>query len=441
MRTGLVCFPSMNKSDYHPLTPGTSTSETSFWINLAAVLIAVVVLELYRSFSHRLSGVPVFAVFVLTITTNIVLLERIFYPRTCFYSKWRIRRAICWKRVFYKEVAFVVTMAAIGFVYWLLPVFEVSSFTAEYKPFLSYIVPFLVISSLPYFCLMDRMDETPDDIYCKLGRAIVNRKRTVSGFELGNYVRTWLVKAFYLSLMQPAMMEKIYWLWQLSWENIRESPGNMFFAAEAACFFIDLTYASVGYLVNFKILNSHTRTAEPTLLGWVVAIMCYYPFWGVLFYPYFCRYNDVGWMNVFHSGSILWWIWAALIIALESLYAMASVAIGFRFSNLTYRGLVNTGPYRWTKHPAYVFKNISWWLLSMPFMAASPLLAVKLSLLLLLNNIVYYLRARTEERHLSHYPEYVAYALEMNEKSIFRWVAKIMPFLKYRPLRQNERLF
>ena len=77
----------------------------------------------------------------------------------------------------------------------------------------------------------------------------------------------------------------------------------------------------------------------------------------------------------------------------------------------------------------------------MPFMAASPLMAVKLSLLLLLNNVIYYLRARTEERHLSHYPEYVAYALEMNEKSIFRWVAKLMPFLKYKPLRQDERLF
>ncbi len=441
MRTGFVCFPPMNKSDYHPLTPGTSASETSFGINLAAVLIAVVVLELYRSFSHRLSGVPVFAVFVLTITASIVLLERVFYPRTCFYVKWRIRRAISWKRVFFKEVTFVVTMAAIGFVYWLLPVFETSSFTDEYRPFLSYLVPFLFIASLPYFCLMDRIDETPEDIYYKLGMAIVHRKRTVSGFELGNYVRTWLVKAFYLSLMQPAMMGKINWLWQLSWENIRESPGSMFFVAEAACFFIDLTYASVGYLVNFKILNSHTRTAEPTLLGWVVAIMCYYPFWGALFYPFFFSYNEVGWMSVIRAGSILWWIWAALIIALELMYAMASVAIGFRFSNLTYRGLVNTGPYRWTKHPAYVFKNISWWLLSVPFMAASPLMAVKLSLLLLLNNLIYYLRAKTEERHLSHYPEYVAYALEMNDKSIFRWVARIFPFLKYRPLRQSERLF
>jgi hypothetical protein len=430
----------MNKSDYCPLTTGDSGSETSFWINLAAVLIAVGALVACRCLG-LLQGPPLFIVFVLAITLSVVLLEWIFYPRTCFYSKWKIRRAIEWRRVFYKEVAFLATMAAIGFVYWLLPVFESGSFTEEYKPFLSYLAPFLIIASLPYFCLMDKMDEAPDDIYFKLGKAIVHRQRTVTRFELGNYIRTWLVKAFYLSLMQPAMMAKIYWLFQFSWENVKGSPAALFYAASAACFFFDLAYASVGYLVNFKILNSQTRTAEPTLLGWLVAIMCYFPFWGVLFYPYFCRYNEISWMSVFRTGSVLWWIWAVLIIALELTYAFASVAIGFRFSNLTYRGLVNTGPYRWTKHPAYVFKNISWWLLSVPFMASSPLTALKLSLLLLLNNAIYFLRAKTEERHLSHYPEYVAYALEMNEKSIFRWVARLLPFLKYRPLRPDERLF
>ena len=67
--------------------------------------------------------------------------------------------------------------------------------------------------------------------------------------------------------------------------------------------------------------------------------------------------------------------------------------------------------------------------------------AIKLSLLLLLNNAIYFLRAKTEERHLSHYPEYVAYALEMNEKSIFRWVARLLPFLRYRPPAKSDLMF
>ena len=120
---------------------------------------------------------------------------------------------------------------------------------------------------------------------------------------------------------------------------------------------------------------------------------------------------------------------------------MATVAAGIRFSNLTYRGLWNTGPYRWTKHPAYVFKNVSWWLVSLPFIANSGAAAVKCSLLLLGVNALYFLRAKTEEAHLSHYPEYVAYATAMNDKSIFRWCAKLLPFLKYRPPRAAEMLF
>ena len=45
-----------------------------------------------------------------------------------------------------------------------------------------------------------------------------------------------------------------------------------------------------------------------------------------------------------------------------------------RFSNLTHRGIITNGPYRYSKHPAYLAKNLSWWLVSMPFMiTVSPL--------------------------------------------------------------------
>ena len=88
-----------------------------------------------------------------------------------------------------------------------------------------------------------------------------------------------------------------------------------------------------------------------------------------------------------------------------------------------------------------MFKNLSWWLISVPFLLNTWQIAVKGSVLLLGLNVIYYLRARTEERHLSHYPEYVAYALAMNDRSIFRWCAKLMPFLKYRAPDESSRRF
>ena len=220
-------------------------------------------------------------------------------------------------------------------------------------------------------------------------------------------MRSWLVKAFWLSLMQPAMIEKLQWMVAGDWRKLAGTPVEAYVAATTVCFFIDLCYASVGYVTNLKMFNTHTRTAEPTLLGWAVTLVCYWPFWAVLFYPYFLKYDSAHrWLKCCTAGSAVWYVWAGAIILLELLYALATVSGGIRFSNLTYRGLWNTGPYRWTKHPAYV--------------------------LLLGLNIIYYLRARTEERHLSRYPEYVAYALEMNERSIFRWCAKLLPFLKYK---------
>ena len=48
-------------------------------------------------------------------------------------------------------------------------------------------------------------------------------------------------------------------------------------------------------------------------------------------------------------------------------------------------------------------------------------------------NLIYYIRARTEERHLSRDPVYVEYALAMNERSMFSWLGKLFPALQYKP--------
>ena len=424
----------MEENPYHPLDgTGRAASETSFTVNLSALILSVCVLGICLSMGMR-NLTHLFAALLVSLLVFSVGLERLLYPETSALGRLAFRRRLNLRRVVCREIALLATFGVIGFVYWLLPLFAFKDFTQHYFPFLKLIMPWVLAGSLPYFCLMDRLDPDEEDVYCRIGRALLQRRRTVTRFELANYVRSWIVKAFWLSLMQPAMIEKLQWLAAGDWRKLGGTPLEMYVAATTACFFIDLCYASVGYVTNLKIFNTHTRTAEPTLFGWAVTLVCYWPFWAVLFYPYFLKYDSAHrWLKCCTAGSAVWYAWAGAIILLELLYALATVAGGIRFSNLTYRGLWNTGPYRWTKHPAYVFKNLSWWLVSVPFLGNSWEAAVKRSLLLLGLNVIYYLRARTEERHLSRYPEYVAYALEMNERSIFRWCAKALPFLKYRP--------
>jgi steroid 5-alpha reductase family enzyme len=93
---------------------------------------------------------------------------------------------------------------------------------------------------------------------------------------------------------------------------------------------------------------------------------------------------------------------------------------------------LTNGPYRWTKHPAYVTKNISWWLTSLPFLVTdgNPWNAVKRCIMLGIINFIYFMRARTEERHLSRDPKYVEYALWMNEYGVLKFLNRI-PGIRY----------
>ncbi|KMS55136.1 hypothetical protein V474_19020 [Novosphingobium barchaimii LL02] len=109
------------------------------------------------------------------------------------------------------------------------------------------------------------------------------------------------------------------------------------------------------------------------------------------------------------------WLWAAVMVALTAIYAWATFAFGLRFSNLTYRGVLTNGPYRFTRHPAYLSKNLFWWTSTLPFIVTNGSLtdAVRNTVLLGVVSGIYYWRARTEEAHLlgedAKYREYHAW--------------------------------
>jgi len=98
-----------------------------------------------------------------------------------------------------------------------------------------------------------------------------------------------------------------------------------------------------------------------------------------------------------------------LISLLWGIFAWASVALGFKASNLTNRGIVASGPYRFVRHPAYVAKVLIWLIQGIFF--AQYTAGILLGFM-----IIYYLRAWTEERHLSRDPDYLAY------KKKVRWM-------------------
>ena len=86
---------------------------------------------------------------------------------------------------------------------------------------------------------------------------------------------------------------------------------------------------------------------------------------------------------------------------------------GIRFSNLTYRGVLTNGPYRFTRHPAYLSKNLFWWASVLPFLVDERVGGRCGSQHVLSaggQRQSYYWRARTEEAHLlAEDPKYAEY--------------------------------
>lgn len=184
-----------------------------------------------------------------------------------------------------------------------------------------------------------------------------------------------------------------------------------FYAIFYCILLVDTLVFAFGYLVESPALKNTVRSVEPTALGWIAALLCYPPFNTVtnnIFGWYTADFSDFGKLgfNIFFG---------AVSLILFAFYVWATLALGWKASNLTNRGIVSRGPYKYLRHPAYVSKNLSWWIMGIPFIAKSGLIAV---LSMAAWSFIYYIRAITEERHLLADPDYVEYTKKVKYRFI-----------------------
>jgi len=182
---------------------------------------------------------------------------------------------------------------------------------------------------------------------------------------------------------------------------------------------IDVFIFTIGYLVESPRLGNEIRSVDPTLLGWAAALVCYAPFnvvVGTLLGPPGSDMPRFGDATVHFSLN-------ALMLALMAFYTWASVALGFKASNLTHRGIVARGPYRLIRHPAYTCKNMAWWIGSIPIVSAafdqSSWQGIQALASVIGWTMLYVLRAVTEEDHLRGVDgDYAAYAAKVRYRFI-----------------------
>lgn len=278
----------------------------------------------------------------------------------------------------------------------------------------------LVALSIPYVIWLDRHQVNPRDGTWQFGAFVLGGgligREAWDGAQIAKHWRAWIIKGFFGAFMISILPGGFAQVVEADPAQFFGNPVQFVMVLVTLLFVIDVQIGTVGYLLTLRPLDAHIRSGNPLVAGWLAALLCYPPFvWGIIgpdnqVLSY--ETGTAGWAHWFAGNAALLWGWGAVLVCLTAIYAWATVVFGIRFSNLTYRGVLTNGPYRFTRHPAYLSKNLFWWASVLPFLVTSGSLAdsVRNTFFLLVVNGIYYWRARTEEAHLlSEDPKYAEY--------------------------------
>jgi len=266
------------------------------------------------------------------------------------------------------------------------------------------------------FVLPEKIKETKGSQIFNLLKKLLNCKTSKIDSKEKTAFLFVIVKIFFLPLMINFFLNNFF-----SLKN--QLPNLNYFSAVSPTdafnliifpliltliFFADTLWFTFGYTVETKFLKNKIRSVEPTILGWVVALICYPPFNSIVT-------GKINWYAseyVLFSTTSITLIFRILILLFLGIYVSASFALGAKCSNLTNRGIVSRGPYSIVRHPAYISKNIAWWITLIPVMSLPAILSMGTW------TFIYHLRTITEEKHLMNDPEYQEYCKKVKYKYI-----------------------
>jgi protein-S-isoprenylcysteine O-methyltransferase Ste14 len=243
-------------------------------------------------------------------------------------------------------------------------------------------------------------------------------------FFFGPFMMQWAFDAVSEVSGSMQAIKQMLAIQKENWVSSINFRGAVYLLLIQIFLLVDISFYAAGYFWEAGFLQNRVRTVESTFLGIIVCIACYPPFNDV-------TANILSWVpnntSAFFGDSKSWWTWGFRIVAIICLYvyACASVALFTKASNLTNRGIVTIWPYSMVRHPAYIGKNLFWWLTGIPiFFSGTSDIKVHMwmvfSGILSLSgwSLIYYLRAITEERHLSKDPDYIEYMKKVKYRFI-----------------------
>jgi protein-S-isoprenylcysteine O-methyltransferase Ste14 len=311
--------------------------------------------------------------------------------------------------------------------HWIFPFFSLrfdgqSVFFIENKDFL--LLNYLYFIYIPY-AFFSHYTLTKIGKASRVERLLraFQSKTFTSDFYL--ILRIFSVKLLYIPLMYLAAYHYgwglYYMLCDFSWTTVHSLgvvelinqtiyPIGVWLAMWLALF----VYL-VGYVIESHRFKNTIQSVENTWFGWAITLICYVPF-----YPFLAYILPIGSQDfAYYKSAEITALVRILLLLILLLKTIAIFNLGLKSSNLTYRGLVTHGVYRYIRHPHYITKLMLWWIGLLPSAWHYPWLIGPMFFW----TMVYYWRARTEEAHLLRCdPAYKTYM----EKVKYRFIPGII---------------
>ena len=263
-------------------TPTRPASVTSFGLNLIA--LAVLLATLYFLRTAAPANVDPMVVLLASLSVPVVLIDVLVlrvHRRASTGLEWDKPRPPDFARVGTKLLGLTLTLSLIALTYWALPEYQGSFYFPLYNT-LGRFWPSLVIVAVIYVWFVDGLMREPRDAYWQLGRLVLGHPSDLRGPEIANHFRGWLVKAYFIPLMFIWLHGSVHELVTFdlrgaSWANL-----HAYDYIYTLIFGVDLLFTTAGYALSMRIIDTHIRSAEPTMYGWTVALFCYQPFFSLM---------------------------------------------------------------------------------------------------------------------------------------------------------------
>lgn len=299
--------------------------------------------------------------------------------------------------------------------------------------FLEHFFDLYQVAGLPYFFVTlmlksSRIEDFYDPairlihIFKKIfGRALrPGNNKPVFRVMRNKYNRKVLLNLLMRAYFIPAMVVQIHFQLNSAVRYSNNGFNNYDFITillwlTAILWLMDVLNASLSYCVESRWIENRTRSIDLTAGGWLACLSCYAPLnqvTGTLFpFAMYAVSNNPADLLV-PNDALYYGIRIVETIVLV-MHVYTDVSLGPSVANITLKRLQTRGFYGIIRHPGTVFKLSLWWVSAGFYRSFWTFRHVFGHIMW---NVIYILRALSEERHLSHFKEYREYKKKVKSR-------------------------